>query len=137
MSAPWYGLDALGSADLCHALDGGLGVLPGLVAKHYYGTPLLITEHSLHLRERARGYRAAPYRAPVRALLLAFFRLLAREGYRQAGLITPGSGYDRRWQIHCGPTRPPSGWCTRAANGPTGLPPGPSRWRPPLPGPAR
>jgi glycosyltransferase involved in cell wall biosynthesis len=77
-------------------------VLRGLVAKHDYGTPLLITEHSLHLRERARGYRAAPYRAPVRALLLAFFRLLAREGYRQAGLITPGSGYDRRWQIHCG-----------------------------------
>ena len=102
LSAPWYGRDALASADLCHAVDGGLGVLPGLLAKHDHGTPLLITEHSLHLRERARGYRTAPYRWPVRALLLAFFRLLATEGYRQAGLITPGSAYDRRWQLHCG-----------------------------------
>ena len=102
LSAPWYGPDALAAADVCHAVDGGLAVLPGLLAKHDHGTPLIITEHSLHLRERARGYRDAPYRWPVRALLLAFFRLLAREGYQQAGLITPGSAYDRRWQIHCG-----------------------------------
>ena len=102
LSAPWYGPDALASADVCHAVDGGLGVLPGLIAAHDHGIPLIITEHSLHLRERARGYRAAPYRWPVRALLLAFFRLLAREGYQQAGLITPGSAFDRRWQIHCG-----------------------------------
>jgi len=102
LSAPWYGPDALASADVCHAMDGGLGVLPGLIAAHDHGVPLIITEHSLHLRERARGYRTAPYRWPVRALLLAFFRLLAREGYQRAGLITPGSAYDRRWQIHCG-----------------------------------
>ncbi|QMU75216.1 DUF3492 domain-containing protein [Streptacidiphilus sp. PB12-B1b] len=102
LSAPWYGPDGLASADVCHAVDGGLAVLPGLLARHEHGIPLIITEHSLHLRERARGYRTAPYRWPVRALLLAFFRLLAREGYRQAGLITPGSAYDRRWQIHCG-----------------------------------
>ncbi|MEY9963221.1 glycosyltransferase involved in cell wall biosynthesis [Streptacidiphilus sp. MAP12-16] len=92
----------LAAVDLCHAVDGGLAVLPGLLAKHFYGIPLIITEHSLHLRERARGYRSAPYRRPVRALLLTFFRLLAREGYQQAGLITPGSSYDQRWQIHCG-----------------------------------
>ena len=110
LSAPWYdqrraegpAAVGLGSADLCHALGGGLAVLPGLLAKHFYGIPLIITEHSLHLRERARGYREAPYRRPVRALMLSFFRLLAREAYRQAGLITPGSSFDQRWQIHCG-----------------------------------
>ena len=102
LSAPWYGAEGLGAADICHAVDGGLGVLPGLLAKRFHGTPLLVTEHSLHLRERARGYRTAPYRWPVRALLLAFFRLLAGEAYQQAGLITPGSAYDQRWQIHCG-----------------------------------
>ncbi|MEY9840469.1 DUF3492 domain-containing protein [Streptacidiphilus sp. EB103A] len=115
LSAPWYDerrsderrsegpvAGGLGGADLCHALGGGLAVLPGLLAKHFYGIPLIITEHSLHLRERARGYRDAPYRRPVRALMLTFFRLLAREAYRQAGLITPGSSFDQRWQIHCG-----------------------------------
>lgn len=124
LSAPWYlpeptpvrgsrwstgalpgrrsGPAGLAAADLCHALGGGTAVLPGLLAKHFYGIPLIITEHSLHLRERARGYRDSPYRRPVRALLLAFFRLLAREAYQQAGLITPGSSYDQRWQIHSG-----------------------------------
>lgn len=110
LSAPWYDerrsggpvAGGLGGADLCHALGGGLAVLPGLLAKHFHGIPLIITEHSLHLRERARGYRDAPYRRPVRALMLTFFRLLAREAYRQAGLITPGSSFDQRWQIHCG-----------------------------------
>ena len=111
-SAPWWSParlagrparpSGLESVDICHAVGGGPAVLPGLLAKHFYGIPLIITEHSLHLRERARGYRDAPYRRPVRALLLTFFRLLAREAYRQAGLITPGSSYDQRWQIHCG-----------------------------------
>jgi glycosyltransferase involved in cell wall biosynthesis len=102
LSAPWYGSDGLAGADICHAVGGGLAVLPGLLAKRFHGVPMIVTEHSLHLRERARGYRTAPYRWPVRALLLAFFRLLAREAYQQAGLITPGSAYDQRWQIHCG-----------------------------------
>ncbi|MFC1432863.1 DUF3492 domain-containing protein [Streptacidiphilus sp. N1-3] len=124
LSAPWYGTEqepgrdhwwspgrlpgrpaapaGLAAVDLCHAVGGGPAALPGLLAKHFYGIPLIITEHSLHLRERARGYRDAPYRRPVRALLLTFFRLLAREAYQQAGLITPGSSYDQRWQIHCG-----------------------------------
>jgi glycosyltransferase involved in cell wall biosynthesis len=102
VAEPASTVPGLAEVDLCHAVGGGPAVLPGLLAKHFYGIPLIITEHSLHLRERARGYRDAPYRWPVRALLIAFFRLLAREGYQQAGLITPGSGYDRRWQLHCG-----------------------------------
>ncbi|MFD0529801.1 DUF3492 domain-containing protein [Kitasatospora arboriphila] len=81
---------------------GGPAVLPALVAKHLHGVPFVLTEHGLHLREQYRGYRTAPYRWPVRALLLAFFRQLTAETYRQAAVLTPGSGYDRRWQERCG-----------------------------------
>ncbi|MEV7182166.1 DUF3492 domain-containing protein [Kitasatospora sp. NPDC093679] len=104
LSAPWYGTgpSGLGSADLCHVAGGGPAVLPALVAKHLHGVPFVLTEHGLHLREQYRGYRTAPYRWPVRALLLAFFRQLTAETYRQAAVLTPGSGYDRRWQERCG-----------------------------------
>ncbi|MEV8094982.1 DUF3492 domain-containing protein [Kitasatospora sp. NPDC085879] len=104
LSAPWYGTgpSGLGSADLCHVAGGGPAVLPALVAKHVHGVPFVLTEHGLHLREQYRGYRTAPYRWPVRALLLAFFRQLTAETYRQAAVLTPGSGYDRRWQERCG-----------------------------------
>jgi glycosyltransferase involved in cell wall biosynthesis len=106
LSLPWFGSrGSLAGADVCHVVDGPSAVLAGLVAKRRLGVPLLLTEHNLHLRERYQGYRASRYRWPVRSLLLAFHRLLAQESYAQAGVITPGSGFDQRWQEYCGAPR--------------------------------
>ncbi|MEY9945782.1 DUF3492 domain-containing protein [Kitasatospora sp. GAS1066B] len=104
LAADWYGTGpgGLGGADLCHVVGGGPAALPALVAKRLHGVPFVLTEHGLHLREQYLGYRQAPYRWPVRALLLSFFRLLTVETYRQAALLTPGSSYDRDWQLRCG-----------------------------------
>ncbi|MFJ9696661.1 DUF3492 domain-containing protein [Kitasatospora sp. NPDC101183] len=104
LSAPWYGAGpgGLGSADLCHVVGAGPAALPALVARHLHGVPFVVTEHGLHLREQYLGYREAPYRWPVRALLLAFFRALTEETYRQAAILTPGSDHDRQWQRRCG-----------------------------------
>ncbi|WNI14548.1 GT4 family glycosyltransferase PelF [Actinacidiphila sp. ITFR-21] len=85
-----------------HAVSGGLAALPGLVAHQRHGTPLLLTEHGVYQRERYLGYRTGPYRWPVKALLLGFFRLLSRETYRTSALITPGNRYNRRWEEHGG-----------------------------------
>ncbi|MGW4538281.1 GT4 family glycosyltransferase PelF [Streptomyces chartreusis] len=83
---------------VAHAVSGGVAVLPGLAARERYGVPLLLTEHGVYLRERYLGYRTAPYRWPVKAVVLGFFRLLAEESYRQAALITPGNRYNRLWE---------------------------------------
>ncbi|MEV6105531.1 GT4 family glycosyltransferase PelF [Streptomyces sp. NPDC051940] len=90
---------------LTHAVSGGLAALPGLAARAFHDVPLLLTEHGLYLRERYLGYRAGTYRWPVKALLLGFFRLLTRETYRAAALVTPGSDYNRRWEEHGGAAR--------------------------------
>lgn len=87
---------------VAHAVSGGLATLPGLVAHERYETPLLLTEHGVYQRERYLGYRTGPYRWPVKALLLNFFRLLSRETYRNSALITPGNRYNRRWEEHGG-----------------------------------
>ncbi|MEV6976502.1 DUF3492 domain-containing protein [Kitasatospora sp. NPDC093806] len=104
LTAPWYGTapGGLGAADLCHVVGGGPAALPALVAKQLHGVPFVVTEHGLHLREQYLGYREAPYRWPVRALLLAFFRALTEETYRQAAVLTPGSAHDQQWQQRCG-----------------------------------
>ncbi|AUG79557.1 hypothetical protein CFP65_4837 [Kitasatospora sp. MMS16-BH015] len=104
LSAPWYGPGPgrLGAVDLCHVVGGGPAALPALVAKRLHGVPFVVTEHGLHLREQYRSYRSAPYRWPVRALLLSFFRLLTEETYREAAVLTPGSAYDQQWQQRCG-----------------------------------
>ncbi|MEI7032533.1 GT4 family glycosyltransferase PelF [Streptomyces pratensis] len=83
---------------VAHAVSGGVAALPGLAALEGHGVPLLLTEHGVYLRERYLGYRTAPYRWPVKALLLGFFRLLAEETYRRAALITPGNRYNRLWE---------------------------------------
>jgi glycosyltransferase involved in cell wall biosynthesis len=43
--------DGLARAALCHAVGGGLATLPGLLARRFFGTPLLVTEHRVGLRE--------------------------------------------------------------------------------------
>lgn len=83
---------------VAHAASGGLATLPGLIAAQQYGVPFLLTEHGIYLRERYLGYRTGPYRWPVKALLLGFYRMLAEESYRQAALVTPGNRYNRRWE---------------------------------------
>ncbi|MFF6783315.1 GT4 family glycosyltransferase PelF [Streptomyces sp. NPDC012510] len=83
---------------VAHAVSGGVAVLPGLAALERHGVPLLLTEHGVYLRERYLGCRTAPYRWPVKAVVLGFFRLLAEETYRRAALITPGNRYNRLWE---------------------------------------
>ncbi|MYS23230.1 Glycosyltransferase involved in cell wall bisynthesis, partial [Streptomyces sp. DvalAA-14] len=105
LSAPWYGPDELGAADLCHAVSGGPAALPGLLAKRFCGTPLIVTEYTVRVREALLTHRAAGLAPAVRALLGDYHRLLAAETYRQAALVTPGSTHVRRWQQRCGARR--------------------------------
>ncbi|MBD0843489.1 DUF3492 domain-containing protein [Streptomyces sp. TRM68416] len=103
LSLDWYEDDGLGSVDLCHAASGGSAALPGLLAGHFSGVPLLVTEYGVRLRTH---YLAADDSAPaVRSLLAAFHGRLAAEIYRRAAVVTPGNAHARRWQEHCGADR--------------------------------
>jgi glycosyltransferase involved in cell wall biosynthesis len=103
LSLDWYGDDGLGSVDLCHAASGGPAALTGLLAHHFLGVPLLVTEYGVQLRTH---YLAAAESSPaVRALLAAFHGRLATEIYDRAALITPGNAHARRWQERCGADR--------------------------------
>ncbi|ORT61230.1 DUF3492 domain-containing protein [Streptomyces sp. CB03238] len=106
LSLDWYGeVGGLGAVDLCHAASGGTAALPGLLAKRFFGVPLLVTEYGVQLRAHYLAAADAPLSAPVRALLAAFHGCLAAEVYRQAALITPGNTHARRWQERCGAER--------------------------------
>ncbi|MFQ6271581.1 GT4 family glycosyltransferase PelF [Kutzneria viridogrisea] len=89
-------------AEVSHCVANGLAALPALAAKWTYGTPLLLTEHGIYLRERYLGYRGGPYRWPVKALHLAFLRKLCTQAYLEAGMIAPGNIYNKRWEERLG-----------------------------------
>ncbi|MFH8608091.1 DUF3492 domain-containing protein [Streptomyces sp. NPDC018029] len=105
LSLDWYGADGLGAVDLCHATSGGPAALPGLLAGHFAGVPLLVTEYGAQLRARHLPAGDTDLGAPARALLASFHGLLAAEVYRGATLVTPGDSHARRWQERCGADR--------------------------------
>ncbi|MEV7068934.1 DUF3492 domain-containing protein [Streptomyces collinus] len=103
LSLDWYEHDGLGAVDLCHAASGGTAALPGLLARHFTGVPLMVTEYGVRLRTH---YLNAPDAPPaVRSLLAAFQSRLAAEAYRRAEVVTAGNTHARRWQERCGAER--------------------------------
>lgn len=86
-------------ADLCHSVANGLGALPALAAKWSRGTPFLLTEHGLYLRERYLSFGPGTLSQPARAIILRFFRLLVETAYDNADIISPGSEYNRLWEL--------------------------------------
>ncbi|MFF7313266.1 DUF3492 domain-containing protein [Streptomyces sp. NPDC008137] len=103
LSLDWYEDDGLGAVDLCHAASGGPAALPGLLARHFTGVPLLVTEYGVRLRTH---YLTAPDAPPaVRSLLAAFHGRLAAEAYGQAEVVVAGNTHARRWQERCGADR--------------------------------
>ncbi|MFI5769211.1 glycosyltransferase [Streptomyces sp. NPDC051658] len=105
LSLDWYDEEGLGAVDLCHATSGGAAALPGLLAKRFFGVPLLVTEHGAQLRAHYLAATGTPMNAPVRSLLAHFHGRLATEVYRQAAIVTPGNAHVRRWQERCGAAR--------------------------------
>jgi polysaccharide biosynthesis protein PelF len=124
-------------ADVMHPVSNGLPVLPALAALWRHGTPYIISEHGVYLRERYLGARQIAYTWPVKTLTLSFFRELCRLGYAEAAVIAPVNVYNRRWEVRHGadpdriatayngvrpedlpaaeaePTRPTVGWVGR------------------------
>jgi glycosyltransferase involved in cell wall biosynthesis len=89
-------------ADVSHCVANGLAALPALTAKWTHGTPILLTEHGVYLRERYLGYRDSAYRRPVKALHLAFLRAVCVLAYREAAMVAPGNMYNQRWEERLG-----------------------------------
>ncbi len=91
----------LSGADLSHPAAGGLPSLIALAAKWRSGTPLVMSEHGVYLRERYLAF-GADYSPGVKVAVLCFFRALARLCYQEAALIAPVSDFNGRWALRHG-----------------------------------
>ncbi|MFK7604295.1 GT4 family glycosyltransferase PelF [Deinococcus sp. SM5_A1] len=89
-------------ADLIHATSNGLSTLLAFSAQWTYGTPCILTEHGMYLRERYLEYPRLPFTPSLRAFLLRFQILLSQAAYQMATTITPVSEYNSRWATRSG-----------------------------------
>jgi glycosyltransferase involved in cell wall biosynthesis len=89
-------------ADIVHSSMNGLSALVGMTAKWRHGTPMIVSEHGIYLRERYMSFLEEDAPHAVKVLVLAFFRLLAEATYRVSDALAPHSKYNRRWQLKGG-----------------------------------
>jgi polysaccharide biosynthesis protein PelF len=88
--------------DIVHAAGNGGAAMVGLAAHWRNGTPLVLSEHGVYLRERYvaldQGGRSWVERRAVTSLM----RRLCQVAYRAAERILPVSDFNRRWALQLG-----------------------------------
>lgn len=88
--------------DVTHASSSGPSSLIGLARKWNHGTPLILTEHGIYLRERylALGDLALPW--TVRAAFGLLMRLISEVTYAEANVLAPVSQFNAKWERKLG-----------------------------------
>jgi glycosyltransferase involved in cell wall biosynthesis len=90
------------AVDVVHATANGPSVLVGLTTKWRTGTPVLLSEHGVYLRERLLAVRREGHGRAVRTTLVRFFHRLTELGYRCADAVLPVSDFNGRWAVRGG-----------------------------------
>jgi glycosyltransferase involved in cell wall biosynthesis len=95
-------LEIVPEGDVVHSTAAGLGALSAFAARWEHGTPCLLTEHGIYLRERYLEAQKSDVAERVAAFQLLFFRRLNDASLQTFDLITPVSDYNRRWELELG-----------------------------------
>jgi polysaccharide biosynthesis protein PelF len=89
-------------ADITHATLASPTAMPGVIARIERGTPLLVTEHGVYLRERYLAVSTVDLPVAQRRFLLALAELTAAVTYAYADLIAPVCAWNTRWEHRLG-----------------------------------
>lgn len=84
--------------DVMHASVAGLCALPAIAAKAVYGTPLVLTEHGVYLRERVLALARAGFPFSDRSVKKNLFSAIARAVYAASDIIAPVCAYNTTWE---------------------------------------
>ena len=87
---------------IVHATIAAFAALPGIVAKVRWGTPFILTEHGVAVRERYIAVASQDMSPWSGRFLIALSSLIARLAYAHADVIAPVADYNRRWEVQMG-----------------------------------
>lgn len=88
----------LPDCDVMHSSVAGLCALPGIAAAHVRGTPLVLTEHGVYLRERVLALARSGFPFSDRSIKKNFFSAIARATYTASSIIAPVCAYNTTWE---------------------------------------
>jgi glycosyltransferase involved in cell wall biosynthesis len=85
-------------ADVAHSTAAGFCGLPCVLAKLEHGTPYLLTEHGVYLREQYLNLRRHIKSVFVRATLYRLIEAVVTLNYAVADQVSPVCHYNARWE---------------------------------------
>ncbi|WP_104055436.1 MULTISPECIES: GT4 family glycosyltransferase PelF [unclassified Arthrobacter] len=92
----------LGKVNVVHASSNGPSSLLALAQSWRHGTPILLTEHGVYLRERYLALYGAHLSWPVRRAVTAFLRRLCQVVNVRAHMVLPVNQFNARWERRLG-----------------------------------
>jgi glycosyltransferase involved in cell wall biosynthesis len=106
---------------IMHSSMAGLAGVPAVIAKLTKGTPYLLSEHGIYLRELYLSLMYSGYSEPCRRFLLAFHKSIVRLNYHFANRVTALGAFNKQWQLRLGASE------AKIRITPNGIHPGPFR----------
>ncbi|MEN9336031.1 MAG: hypothetical protein RLZZ500_1018 [Bacteroidota bacterium] len=88
--------------DVAHLTLSGFPVLPALVLKYKYGTPLILTEHGVFIRERLLAINTSEYSFFLKNLLIRFSECITKLVYHKADKIISVNSFNISWELKYG-----------------------------------
>jgi glycosyltransferase involved in cell wall biosynthesis len=92
----------VGPVDLVHAAGNGAAALVALAAHWRHGTPMVLSEHGVYLRERYLALGDGDFSWPERRAVTAIVRRICEVAYRIAERVVPVSDFNSRWAQRLG-----------------------------------
>ncbi|MBI4260803.1 MAG: GT4 family glycosyltransferase PelF [Actinobacteria bacterium] len=89
-------------ADVSHATAAAFCSIPAIVAKVESGTPFLLTEHGVYVKEQMLLLSRRRVGYHVRWVLGELARAVAQTAYAMADQISPVTGFNARWEVALG-----------------------------------
>ncbi|RZJ30495.1 MAG: DUF3492 domain-containing protein [Flavobacterium sp.] len=85
-------------ADICHLTISGFPVIPALIQKYKYGTPLIVTEHGVFIRERLIAINTSEYSFFLKKMLIKFSEAITELVYYKADKILSVNKFNITWE---------------------------------------
>jgi polysaccharide biosynthesis protein PelF len=85
-------------ADISHLTISGFPVLPALILKYKYGTPIIATEHGVFIRERLIAINSSEYSFFLKNFLIKFSETITKLAYYKADIILSVNKFNMIWE---------------------------------------
>lgn len=86
------------AVDVVHVTAAGWAGVPAVVHKALHGTPVVLTEHGVYVREAYLAWSRAHAPEAQRVLATRLARGLARSTYRAADVVAPVTRFNASWE---------------------------------------